>query len=106
MMPVQVKSVGGYLGEGVEPSCIVRQTFHSYPSHGILCMKNWATVVEPLHQLCPTVFSALWHFLEKAKCMDVNLATGWTVQGSNPTGGQNFPHPSRLALEATQPPMQ
>ena len=28
-----------------------------------------------------------------------------TVRGSNPGGGRDFPHPSRLALERTQPPI-
>jgi len=31
------------------------------------------------------------------------LARGWTVRGSNPGGGRDFPHPSRPALEPTQP---
>jgi hypothetical protein len=36
------------------------------------------------------------------------LATGWKVRGSNPRGegGRDFPHPSRPALESTQPPIQ
>ena len=34
------------------------------------------------------------------------LATGWTVGGSNPSGGWDFLHPSRPALRATQPPTQ
>jgi hypothetical protein len=34
------------------------------------------------------------------------LATGWTVRGSNPGGGRNFPPPSRPALGPTQPPIQ
>ena len=33
-------------------------------------------------------------------------ATGWTVRGSNPGGGRDFPHPSRPALEPSQPPVQ
>jgi hypothetical protein len=33
-------------------------------------------------------------------------ATGWTVPGSNPGGRRDFPHPSRPALEPTQPPVQ
>ena len=53
--------------------CIARQASRSYPSHSILCVKNWASAVELLHHLCPAVFSALWHFLEKVKCMDVTL---------------------------------
>ena len=34
------------------------------------------------------------------------LATAWTVWGSNPSGGQDFPHLSRPALGPTQPPVQ
>jgi hypothetical protein len=34
------------------------------------------------------------------------LATGWTVRGSNPGGGRDFPHLSRPALGPTQPPVQ
>jgi hypothetical protein len=32
------------------------------------------------------------------------LATGWTIRGSNPVGGQDISHPSRPALGHTQPP--
>jgi len=34
------------------------------------------------------------------------LATGWTVRGSNPGGGKDFPHTSRPALGLSQPPIQ
>ena len=34
------------------------------------------------------------------------LTTGWTVRGSNPGGGRDFPHPCRPALGPTQPPVQ
>ena len=34
------------------------------------------------------------------------LATVWTVRGSNPGGGRDFPHPFRPALRPTQPPIQ
>ena len=30
----------------------------------------------------------------------------WTVRGSNPSGGRDFPQPSRPALVPTQPPVQ
>ena len=33
------------------------------------------------------------------------LATGWTVRGSNPSSGRDFLHPSRLAMGPTQPPV-
>ena len=34
------------------------------------------------------------------------LATGWTVRGSNPSGGRDFTYLSKPALEPTQPPVQ
>jgi hypothetical protein len=34
------------------------------------------------------------------------LTTGWTVRGSNPSGGREFSHTSRPALRPTQPPVQ
>jgi hypothetical protein len=34
------------------------------------------------------------------------LATGWTVRGSNPAWGRDFPHPSKSALEPNQPAVQ
>jgi hypothetical protein len=34
------------------------------------------------------------------------LATGWKVRGSNPGGGEIFPHPYRPALGPNQPPVQ
>ena len=34
------------------------------------------------------------------------LAMDWKVRGSNPSGGRDFPHPSRPALRPTQPPIQ
>jgi hypothetical protein len=34
------------------------------------------------------------------------LATGWKVRGSNPGGGEIFPHLSRPAPRPTQPPVQ
>ena len=36
----------------------------------------------------------------------LRLATGWTVQGSKPGEEGDFSHPSRPALEPTQPPIQ
>ena len=33
------------------------------------------------------------------------LATGWTIRGSNPGGGRDFPYLSRPALGPTQPPV-
>ena len=34
------------------------------------------------------------------------FATGWTVWGSNPCGGRDFPHPSSPTLGPTQPPIK
>jgi hypothetical protein len=34
------------------------------------------------------------------------LATGCTVQGSNPSRRRDFPHPSEPALGSIQPPVQ
>jgi len=34
------------------------------------------------------------------------LFTGWTVRGSNPGRGWDFPHPSRQTLGPIQPPIQ
>ena len=34
------------------------------------------------------------------------LATSWTVRGLNPSGGRDIPHPSKLVLGPTQPPIQ
>jgi hypothetical protein len=34
------------------------------------------------------------------------LPTGWTVRGSNPGEGRDFPHLFRPALRPTQPPVQ
>jgi hypothetical protein len=34
------------------------------------------------------------------------LATGWTVRGSNPSGGRDFPYLSRPTLGPTQPPVK
>jgi hypothetical protein len=48
----------------------------------------------------------------RLQCVGVGISAGlpcmgWTVRGSNPGGGgRNFPHPSRPALRATQPPIQ
>ena len=36
----------------------------------------------------------------------INLVTGWTDRGSNPSWGHNFSHHSRPDLEHTQPPIQ
>ena len=36
----------------------------------------------------------------------VGIATSWTVRGSNPNGGRDFPHPSRPTLGPTRPPIQ
>jgi len=36
----------------------------------------------------------------------IRLPTGWTVRGSNPGGGRDFPHLSRPALRLTQPTVQ
>ena len=37
--------------------------------------------------------------------VSVVIPTGWTVRESKPVG-QEFPHPSRPALGASQPPVQ
>ena len=34
------------------------------------------------------------------------FVTGWTVRGSNPGGGREFPHPSRPVLEPIHPSIQ
>ena len=40
------------------------------------------------------------------RSVDIALATGWTVRGSNPGGWWDFLQPSRPALGPTQPPVQ
>jgi len=88
MKPVQVKYVDGFQGEGVEPPCNARQASHSYPSRSILCKKNWTTAVELLHYLCPAVFSAFWHFLEKVKCKDVTFLQVGQSRDQIPVGAK------------------
>ena len=41
-------------------------------------------------------------------CRDsvVGIATGWSVRGSNPGRGRDFPCPTRPAPRSTQPPVQ
>jgi hypothetical protein len=37
---------------------------------------------------------------------ELGLVTGWALRGSNPGGGRDLLHLSRLALRTTQPPVQ
>jgi len=48
----------------------------------------------------------IWNYNLKDVVRDSSVATGWTVRGSNPGGGRNFPHLSTPALRPTQPPVQ
>jgi hypothetical protein len=50
----------------------------------------------------PTLLYVLWVRAGIAQSVK-RLATGWTVQGSNPGWGRDFPQPSRPAQETTQP---
>jgi len=47
----------------------------------------------------------------RLQCVGVGISAGlpcmgWTVRGSNPGGGRDYPHSSRSALGPTQPPLQ
>jgi len=61
-----------------------------------------------------SLFDPFVHFYEALVCIEVTgivqsiqrLAMSWTVRGSYPGGGRDFPQPSRSALEPTQPPLQ
>jgi hypothetical protein len=53
-----------------------------------------------------TTFRIVQPVLKVGHDSSIGIATGWTIQGSNPGRGQDFSHSSGPALGLTQPPIQ
>jgi len=51
------------------------------------------------------LWSTVLQFWQILYYIYIYITLGWTVQGSNPVGGEIF-HPSRPVLGPTQPPVQ
>jgi len=74
------------------------------PFSSLNCICNAA--LESIYILfCNVIYIYIYQWSGIAQSVS-RLATGWTVGGSNPVEGRDFPHLSRPALEPTQPPVQ
>ena len=91
----------------------ISQRFHTF-YHSAVTLVRYILIFSPIHGLSSKLFLS-FIFLDQnyvhitcfvAWNSVVGLATSWTVRRSNPGGGRDIPHPSRLAVGPTQPPVQ
>jgi hypothetical protein len=80
-------------------------------THRISCGRDYhssSTAPRPFFRPWPTRYRdcKTTVFLRGVRGSLVGIATGWTVLGSNPGGGLDFPYPSRPAPGPTQPPIR
>ena len=80
---------------------------HNTSSLKYVDIQNKCLIKRPVYRTC-TLHDVRTKAISMARTVQSvqRLAIGWMVQGSNCGGGRDFPHPSRLALETTQPPVQ
>ena len=98
--------------------CLVKNEVRNVILTAALSWKSSSIFSTPLfcssHEGTPPVQIQTWYTLHNVLKFSgpgssVAIPTelpDWTVRGSNPGGGRDFPHLSRPALRPTQPPVQ